>query len=151
MFTNTSTNASSFVWDFGDGETDTAFNPEHSYAVPGTYIVGLTANGCGVNILESELAVMISATKTPEWLQEFRLFPNPNTGVFLLEMKGIWPSEINFSIFNPSGQMIYVETIEAQTESFAHPFDLGNVPAGLYWLRVHTGGKSWMQKMMVAR
>lgn len=43
-FTNTSTNAASVVWDFGDGSpTTTTANPVHSYATPGTYTVTLTA------------------------------------------------------------------------------------------------------------
>lgn len=43
-FTNTSTNAASVVWDFGDGSpTTTTANPVHSYATPGTYNVTLTA------------------------------------------------------------------------------------------------------------
>ena len=31
-FTNTSTNAKSYVWDFGDGNTSTAANPTHTYS-----------------------------------------------------------------------------------------------------------------------
>ncbi len=43
-FTNTSTNAASVVWDFGDeSATSTEGNPVHSYATPGTYTVTLTA------------------------------------------------------------------------------------------------------------
>jgi PKD repeat protein len=31
-----------YDWDFGDGQTSTEQNPEHSYAAAGTYVVGLT-------------------------------------------------------------------------------------------------------------
>ena len=31
-----------YAWDFGDGQTSTAANPSHTYAVPGTYNVRLT-------------------------------------------------------------------------------------------------------------
>ncbi len=151
QFTNTSTNAISYAWDFGDGHTDTSSNPQHIYASEGTYIVKLTANGCGVSILESELTVMSSATKTPEWLQEIRLLPNPSRGIFSIEMKGTWSGEIAFAIFNQSGQMIFTETFTPQTHSFAQQFDLGNVMGGVYWLRVHAGGESWMEKLVVVR
>jgi PKD repeat protein len=46
-FTNTSSNASSYSWDFGDGSTSTAGNPVHSYAAEGIYTVQLTATGPG--------------------------------------------------------------------------------------------------------
>lgn len=42
-FENMSTNASDFVWDFGDGRTSTEKNPVHKYASAGTYLVKLTA------------------------------------------------------------------------------------------------------------
>ncbi len=48
-FTNLSSGATSYVWDFGDGTTSTATNPVHTYAASGTYIVCLNANvssGC---------------------------------------------------------------------------------------------------------
>ncbi|MHB8261373.1 MAG: PKD domain-containing protein [Bacteroidia bacterium] len=44
-FTNESTNASNYLWDFGDGTGATDTNTSYSYANPGTYIVTLTAIG----------------------------------------------------------------------------------------------------------
>jgi hypothetical protein len=42
-FTNTSTNATSYAWNLGDGNTSTASNPAHTYAANGVYKVSLTA------------------------------------------------------------------------------------------------------------
>lgn len=42
-FTNTSTNASTYEWDFGDGKTSTEQSPSHSWNTTGTYIVKMTA------------------------------------------------------------------------------------------------------------
>jgi PKD repeat protein len=41
-FLNTSTNAVSFIWDFGDGQTSTVESPSHLYADGGTFNVTLT-------------------------------------------------------------------------------------------------------------
>lgn len=43
MFTNFSQNATSYTWDFGDGETSTEKDPVHVYAAAGDYTVKLTA------------------------------------------------------------------------------------------------------------
>lgn len=42
-FDNNSANASTYMWDFGDGATSTEENPVHTYAAEGTYTVSLTA------------------------------------------------------------------------------------------------------------
>ena len=42
-FTNFSQNASSYTWDFGDGQTSTEKDPTHVYAAAGNYTVKLTA------------------------------------------------------------------------------------------------------------
>lgn len=46
-FTNSSTNASAFIWNFGDGNTSTIQNPQHTYTTGGNFNVQLTAAGAG--------------------------------------------------------------------------------------------------------
>ena len=44
QFTDTSTGApTSWAWNFGDGATDTAQHPAHTYTTPGTFTITLTA------------------------------------------------------------------------------------------------------------
>jgi len=42
QFTNSSTDAIAYLWDFGDGNTSTEENPIHTYSEEGTYTVCLT-------------------------------------------------------------------------------------------------------------
>ena len=50
VFTNTSDNADTYFWDFGDMNNSNLQNPENLYANQGTYDVTLTVtNGCGSN------------------------------------------------------------------------------------------------------
>ncbi|MEM6804660.1 MAG: PKD domain-containing protein [Bacteroidota bacterium] len=42
-FTNTSTDATSYSWDFGNGQTSTEANPSHTFEIGGSYEVELTA------------------------------------------------------------------------------------------------------------
>lgn len=46
-FTNKSTNAFSYSWDFGDNATSSETNPVHTYTKGGTYIITLKATGNG--------------------------------------------------------------------------------------------------------
>ncbi len=63
-FTDLSTGATSWSWDFGDTKTSTAQNPSHTYTSAGTYTVALTAtNSCG-NDTETKIDY-ITVTCTP--------------------------------------------------------------------------------------
>ena len=44
-FINISTNATSYLWDFGDGSTSTASDPTHTYVSNGSFILKLKATG----------------------------------------------------------------------------------------------------------
>ena len=46
-FTNFSQKATSYSWNFGDGNTSTEVNPVHTYATVGNYTVVLTASNAG--------------------------------------------------------------------------------------------------------
>src|ERR1700720_1601714 len=48
-FANTSSNASSYDWNFGDGTSSTLTSPTHTYSNFGSYTVSLTADGSGGN------------------------------------------------------------------------------------------------------
>jgi PKD repeat protein len=57
-FTDTSTDAVSYSWDFGDGATSVQASPVHTYANPGTYTVTLTvSNDAGQDTMEMEINV----------------------------------------------------------------------------------------------
>ncbi|WP_152285827.1 PKD domain-containing protein [Flavicella marina] len=60
VFTNTSTNAVSYLWDFGDTTTSTDESPTKTFAGEGDYIVSLTAtNDSGdTSVLEQTVSVV---------------------------------------------------------------------------------------------
>lgn len=54
-FQNTSTGATSYLWNFGDGNTSTATSPSYTYTQPGSYNVSLIATsvaGCSDTIFQ---------------------------------------------------------------------------------------------------
>jgi PKD repeat protein len=63
-FENHCTNATSFVWDFGDGQSSVASNPSHTYTSGGNFNVRLTATGVtGSNSISK--SVFINSPFTP--------------------------------------------------------------------------------------
>ncbi len=84
-FNNTSTgNYTSILWDFGDGNTSTSANPNHTYANPGTYLVCLTvsgspATGCSSTWCDS---VVVNGTGTGACQANFTVSPDSTNTIF---------------------------------------------------------------------
>jgi PKD repeat protein len=67
-FTNTSTLADSYSWDFGDGGTSTEMNPVHTYAGDGNYEVTLTATNVNGESTASQTIIISSLVLTEDLL-----------------------------------------------------------------------------------
>lgn len=109
-FTNYTSGAVDYVWDFGDGGTSTLENPTYSYQdeVQQTYVVELIAIspiGCRdtayqeVTVIE-ELIFYIPNTFTPDDDQFNQIFEPIFTS-------GHDPYNFNFYIFNRWGEMVW--------------------------------------------
>ena len=63
-FTNNSQQATSYLWNFGDGATSTQANPSHVYTTAGSYTVTLIASGpnsCADTIIFSNPVIINAA------------------------------------------------------------------------------------------
>jgi PKD repeat protein len=58
-FTNLSEFGTSYLWNFGDGNTSTQQNPVHTYDEDGTYVVKLTTtNICGFDMVQFNITIV---------------------------------------------------------------------------------------------
>jgi len=64
-FTDESTGATAWSWEFGDGWGSSAQNPTHTYVAPGTYTVTLTAHNSVGSDVETKTAY-ITVTEIPQ-------------------------------------------------------------------------------------
>lgn len=103
-FTNTSSNAISYFWDFDDGSTSTDVNPWHAFTAAGTYNVMLVAeNGICANDTMFFAIVVNGAVGIEEAGSDLVVFPNPFEGH--LYISGI-DKPIEYSLYDLSGQLM---------------------------------------------
>jgi PKD repeat protein len=100
-FTNTSTNAVSYLWNFGDGTpTSTLQNPIHTYLSDGNYTVSLTATN------------------------------NCNSVTYTKDVLIVTPPKASFGVVNPSGcapfSVTYSNTSSANASTYQWTFTGGN-------------------------
>lgn len=88
-FTNTSSNASSYLWNFGDGNTSTIQNPVHTYNNPGTYTVTLISDNDACNEVSSNQTINAVASPVSSFTS------NSNTGCAPLNVQFTSTSQNN--------------------------------------------------------
>jgi PKD repeat protein len=155
-FVNFTQNALHYLWEFGDGNTSTEENPTHTFTQPGSYIVELTAdNNCAAHIFQQVVTVFGAASETHEdnWLESFRLYPNPNVGTFTVEMLGQarGNGEIEFILYDALGQLVKREEADFRTGNLVQVFQYGDLPAGLYTLAIQNGKEVKFAKVVIQR
>lgn len=109
-FTNTSTDATSYEWDFGDGNTSTDVNPWNSYGAIGTYEVMLVAkaNGCSNDTTYFTITVLDnSAGVTENNFAAVKVYPNPfndNLTISGISSLGSWTT---VQLYDMTGRLIF--------------------------------------------
>ena len=79
-FQDTSMNAVSWFWDFGDGATSTLQNPNHQYAVAGYHSASLTittSDGCSYTTMQSNSVYFRPFGANFYGIPQDTIFPNP--------------------------------------------------------------------------
>ncbi len=131
QFTNLSTNADNYFWDFGDGQNSTDTNPTHVYAQGGLFTVTLVAskNACPDTL--SKVVQMVNLKDIIYFPSAFS--PNGDGINDLFEIKGSENCFINLSfiIFNRWGEEIFT-TKQPFTEYWDGTFNGRPAPQGVY-------------------
>ena len=77
QFTDNSSNASTWLWEFGDGNTSTQQNPVHTFETFGSYMVRLTITDGMGNSDETHQFIQITDTSDPVGDLQSNLPPDP--------------------------------------------------------------------------
>lgn len=112
-FTNLSTDANSYLWDFGDGSVSTEMDPDHIYDYGSSFTAVLTAissSGCTDTAMMSN---NVQAFEDYFTINVPNVFTPNNDGVndrFELNVNGTLGDCIDFRIFNRWGQLMFLST-----------------------------------------
>jgi len=145
-FTNQTAGATSFSWNFGDGQTSTAVNPVHTYQANGNYTVCLIATDtCASDTICQTVNVGVVGV---EGSQEsaFDVWPNPSKDVVNVRAEWSTASGGVLEVMDAMGRVLVSKEIEAGVVS---TLDLADWAKGLYFVRIHAG--DWVQVRAVAR
>ena len=132
--TNTSENATSYLWNFGDGTTSTEANPVHTYTSNGAFTIELTVESCGITVTYSQTVLVTTLTigEVNPTKKEIRIYPNPTSHFITLESPEEYIGK-SFQLIDITGRMVMKENITT-LKSF---HDVSSLTNGVYFLRVN--------------
>lgn len=150
-FTNSSINADTYFWDFGDGNTSADINPWNLYPGIGSYTVTLVAmNGVCPNdtIILEELIRIENGVNIWEYKDidpKVFIYPVPAHNEITIYSARHIPAKI--SLINTMGQMIF----ELKPISKTHTIDLSNYPGGEYIIRIIIAKDEINRKIIISK
>ncbi len=146
-FTNNSVNASSYLWNFGDGDTSSDENPTHTYANGGSYNVSLTSSNDYCDAAEHTETVMVSGTGVGENTTFYSIYPNPGNGIFKVYIPETKNGEIQTEVFNTSGKIVFSGNLKVQSNIALLSLEKQN--KGIYFIKLSNKGKVWYDKLII--
>lgn len=152
IFTNQSTNAVSYSWDFGDASAPSnSANPSHTYTVNGTYTVTLTATGpCGSDTYTFVITISQVGLQDNDLSETLSLYPNPNDGNFTLAFDFTKEKDVTIQVLDVSGRIVFADQ-ENGIMNYNKQIGLESAESGMYFVRIITSEGVVTQKVMVQK
>jgi PKD repeat protein len=119
-FTNTSTDANEFIWNFGDGsEISNDENPTHFYETTGTFTVNLTAkNGNCENTISKPIEITNSSVGLNSLLLQNELIITNNSDDVQINMNFKESRDIKITLINTIGQIITTKIVYKVSQDY---------------------------------
>jgi hypothetical protein len=146
--TDNSQYASSWFWDFGDGNSSTAQNPSHTYANNGLYNVCLIAtDSCGSDTSCQQVNIFITGNAL-SLDENWEVFPNPFKDQVVLRWLQGSDEMAKVELLDLNGRLLLEQAWPVQ-QIPEMQLQLSDLAEGIYFLRVSNGeGKQSLSKLL---
>ncbi len=153
-FTDSSENAESWQWSFGDGTFSSEQHPEHGYTQVGSYPVVLTvfnADGCSDVAMQTIVVTdgtMVSNKEATLPGIRLMVFPNPAREMLFLQFDLEGPALVHIQLIDVAGRQLGTREMQLQGAELVE-WPLQDFGGGMYFLVTEMGGKQSVQKVIL--
>lgn len=149
-FTDQSTDAVSWFWQFGDGGSSTDQNTSHTYSQINSFSVSLTvtsANGCQ-DVATKALSVITGLEDS----NGIFIYPNPvHSGSFVFEITEKSGALVKLSLINMLSQSLFEDEFQTSGETITREIPANNLSEGVYVLKIKVGNRIITKKVVKAQ
>jgi PKD repeat protein len=158
-----------YVWNWGDGHSDSAATPTHTYAASGLYTVclhlkdavGCTSNQCDsmrssryapttnhttIKVISGTLGITESTLLT-----NINLYPNPSSGMTTLTYSLSKSGPVTITLLDARGRQVMEQVSASDLAVGFHEtkFDASSLTQGIYLLRIQTEGATQVKRISI--
>ncbi len=137
-FSDLSVNATSWSWDFGDGNTSTQQSPVHTYAADSAYVVCLTVTNpsCPANSWCENVITNSIGLDENIFNGEVKVYPNPANELINIDFKLLSRTDIELKLIDNVGKVLSINKYDKITE-LKESLDLSQIANGTYILIIN--------------
>lgn len=151
VFTNQSQFASSYFWDFGDGDTSTQAAPVHIYNANGNYVVLFHAeNACWSDDTVFMVEITGIGVGGPDEINPVHIYPNPASEQVFVQFKDVPEGMVNLQLHDLSGRQVLETTIAPGNKKIL-TLPLTGCANGVYLLKISANGNSTTRRLVISR
>jgi|GEM_PF-2529579 len=138
---STSTDADTYLWDFGDGMVGSGMVVSHAYSGGGnTYqaILVVMDSTCGTTDTITMPVTTTVGIESSMLDRSLEVFPNPTDGRFRADFSLEGIQDVKIRVLNSLGQIMEERELGKISGSYRTDFDLSSQPRGVYILQIQT-------------
>jgi PKD repeat protein len=151
-FTDASTAATSWSWDFGDTNTSTLEDPSHTYTASGVYTVTLTVTGpCGTDVFTMDVTVIGDGVAESMLNKMVKTYPNPSNGQFAIEVTGLSGATLSIALYDMIGNIVLAEQLGSVSGDYRMDVNGADLANSVYIVEVMVGTTVVRKRVVVQR
>lgn len=152
QFFDASTAATSWFWDFGNGNLSVNANPSTVYSAGGTFNVQLeVTDGLCTSTTSRLVYVDVCTGLNAPAQHNLQVYPNPSSTYISIEGLAQNLEAAEIKIMSIDGKVIYQKRVEAAALMNTQNVVVASFPTGSYILEIQQGDNKWIKKMRVQR
>ncbi len=146
-FTNASTGATAYSWDFGDFTNSSATAPAHAYAANGAYTAVLTAiNGNCTDTVAFEISIEVGIEENNS--MSFEVYPNPANAQVMVAFENNTAASV--TILDAMGRVVFAQGIY-EIGSQMLPVSVAELASGSYTVQIISANQVGVKRLMIRK
>lgn len=135
-----------YVW---DGNAGSQTSQTANNLCPGTYSVTIIDSLGNQALAFATVSTMIGIENIITYGFEVNIYPNPNRGIFKLELNLFEEEQIIVEIYNIHGQKITSEDLGSISGEVVEPINISRFASGVYYIRIISDTNLTLRKIIV--